>query len=273
MAGAAAGSGRRQPPSKRAARVLHALRGLYDGRSRRAAQFRYALLAFDIATIAFFVIASLVETTGWGVLLADYVIAAILTADYAARLAIARNRFRFAAHPVSVADLVVIVTLLVPALLENLAFLRVLRALRLVRSYRVVRDLRARYRFFARNQDVIDAVLNLVVFIFLVTAVVYVLQVDDNPEITSYIDALYFTVATLTTTGFGDITLTGSTGRVLAVVIMVLGVALFLRLVQTVFRPSKVVYECPDCGLSRHDGDAIHCKHCGRLLHIETEGL
>jgi voltage-gated potassium channel len=54
---------------------------------------------------------------------------------------------------------------------------------------------------------------------------------------------------------------------------MVVGVALFLRLVQTIFRPSKVKYECPDCGLSRHELDAIHCKHCGRKLRIRTEGL
>ena len=34
-----------------------------------------------------------------------------------------------------------------------------------------------------------------------------------DPAIGNYLDALYFTVATLTTTGFGDITLTGTTGR------------------------------------------------------------
>jgi voltage-gated potassium channel len=93
-----------------------------------------------------------------------------------------------------------------------------------------------------------------------------------NPSIENYVDALYFTVATLTTTGFGDITLEGDSGRLLAIVIMVFGVALFLRLVQTIFRPQKVRYECPDCGLNRHEPDAVHCKHCGRVLHIETEG-
>lgn len=80
-------------------------------------------------------------------------------------------------------------------------------------------------------------------------------------------------MTTLTTTGFGDITLVGPSGRLLAVVIMVVGVALFLRLVQTIFRPEKVHYRCPDCGLTRHDPDAVHCKHCGRVLHITSEGL
>jgi voltage-gated potassium channel len=77
----------------------------------------------------------------------------------------------------------------------------------------------------------------------------------------------------LTTTGFGDITMNDSVGRLLAVVIMVVGVALFLRLAQAIFSPRKVAYTCPDCGLTRHDPDAVHCKHCGRVLKIETEGM
>ncbi len=95
---------------------------------------------------------------------------------------------------------------------------------------------------------------------------------ERNPAIHHYVDALYFTVTALTTTGFGDITLQGVGGHLLAVLIMIFGLSLFLRLVQTIFRPEKVRYECPDCGLKRHDQDAVHCKHCGRVLHISNEG-
>jgi voltage-gated potassium channel len=161
----------------------------------------------------------------------------------------------------------------VPALIGNFTFLRLVRSLRLLRSYAVARQLRGHSRFFARNEDVIFSVLNLMVFIFVVTATVYVLQVPVNDSINNYVDALYFTITTLTTTGFGDVTLVGSTGRLLAVVIMIVGVALFIRLVQTIFRPKRTHYECPDCGLTRHELDAVHCKHCGRQLHIRTEGI
>lgn len=126
--------------------------------------------------------------------------------------------------------------------------------------------------FFARNEEVVQSIINLLVFIFVVTALVYVSQVDVNPSIRNYVDALYFTVTTLTTTGFGDITLVGSAGRLLAVLIMIFGISLFIRLAQTIFRPSKVRHVCPNCGLSRHDPDAVHCKHCGHLINIETEG-
>jgi len=46
----------------------------------------------------------------------------------------------------------------------------------------------------------------------------------------------------------------------------------FVRLAQRIFRPNKVGYTCPCCGLNRHDPDAVHCKLCGVVLNIETEG-
>ena len=46
----------------------------------------------------------------------------------------------------------------------------------------------------------------------------------------------------------------------------------FLRLAQALFRPMKVRYACPACGLERHEPDAVHCKACGQLLNIPDEG-
>jgi voltage-gated potassium channel len=107
---------------------------------------------------------------------------------------------------------------------------------------------------------------------FIMTAIVYETQHGSNPKIANYVDALYFTVTALTTTGFGDIVLEGTVGRLISVSIMIFGVSLFLRLVQVMLRPPKVEHKCPDCGLKRHDFDAVHCKACGRLLNIEDEG-
>jgi len=254
------------------ARLRKTIELLYTGRSRNAARFRYGLIAFDVCTIGFFVATAPIEPTP-GILAADFVIGSLILADFLARLWIAPNKLRMLRQLYTIADILVILSLLLaPLVAQNLAFLRVLRSLRLLHSYHVLRDLRRETPFFGRNEEVIVSSVNLGVFIFLVTALVFALQFRENPEIESYVDALYFTVATLTTTGFGDITLTGTVGRLLSVVIMVVGVALFLRLAQSIFRPQKLRHTCPDCGLSRHEPDAVHCKHCGHILKIETEG-
>lgn len=140
------------------------------------------------------------------------------------------------------------------------------------RSYHLLRELSDDYAFFKTNRDAIEATLNLFVFIFVMSAVVYVIEVNRHEQINNFVDALYFTVSTLSTTGFGDITLDDMPGRLLSILIMIVGVGLFVRLIQVIFRPPKVRHECPTCGLTRHDPDAVHCKHCGEVLHIETEG-
>ncbi|MEM1371712.1 MAG: ion transporter [Pseudomonadota bacterium] len=233
--------------------------------------FRYALLLFDLATIAFFVATSVMEKQPW-IYIVDAILAVIILADLLTRFWISYFRRRFLLQISTIADIIVITTLLLPMFLESLLFLRVLRALRLLRSYRVLSDLRREFSYFRRNEEIIQSSLSLMVFVFVMTALVFVSQVKTNPQISNYTDALYFTVAALTTTGFGDVTLQGTQGRLLSVAILLFGVALFLRLVQSIVRPAHVVHECKDCGLKRHDADAVHCKHCGRTIHIITDG-
>jgi len=247
-------------------------REIYYGESPQALIARYVFLAFDVLVVSYFVVTTFLDLYAW-IIIVDMVIGVILVIDFIGRLLAADDRSAFLTKVITVVDFIVIASLFAPALVGNFAFLRLVRSLRLLRSYAVARELRKHSRFFARNEEVIFSSLNLMVFIFVVTAIVFVLQVQVNDSINNYIDALYFTITTLTTTGFGDVILVGSAGRILSVVIMFVGVALFLRLVQTIFRPSRIHYECPDCGLTRHEPDAVHCKHCGRQLHIRTRGF
>jgi voltage-gated potassium channel len=170
------------------------------------------------------------------------------------------------------ADVAAIVSFLAPIVGEGIGFLRILRTVRLLHTYQLLARLRADSAFFRRNEELIIASVNLAVFIFIMTGFVYETQHRANDKINNYVDALYFTMAALTTTGFGDITLTGTLGHLISVVIMIFGVTLFLRLVQVLLRPDKVKHPCPVCALQRHDRDAVHCKACGTTLNIPDEG-
>ncbi|MBB4041829.1 voltage-gated potassium channel [Microvirga flocculans] len=247
------------------------LRRLYEGDSPQAHRFRYGLLVFDIATILFIVATSFLPRSPafeW----MDVAIGVIVLADFTARLVISRTPVKDLAHPMTLADAAAIVSFLAPAVGEHFGFLRILRTVRLLRTYQLLARLRADFPFFRRYEDLVIAAVNLGVFIFIMTGFVYETQHRTNAEIRNYIDALYFTIAALTTTGFGDITLRGTLGHLLSVIIMIFGVTLFLRLVQVLLRPEKVRYPCPVCGLQRHDRDAVHCKACGTILKIPDEG-
>ncbi|UIY44250.1 potassium channel family protein [Methylobacterium radiotolerans] len=195
--------------------------------------------------------------------------------DFAARLLASRAPLREFRHLITWTDLVAVASFLAPLLVEGVGFLRILRTLRMLRmlrTYHLLERLRQVSGLFRRNEDAILAATNLVVFVFTMTGIVYATQHDHNPAIQTPVDALYFTVTSLTTTGYGDITLPGPTGRLLSVFVMICGVTLFFRLAQVVFRPYKVRFSCTACGLQRHEPDAVHCKACGTLLNIHDEG-
>lgn len=249
-----------------------ALRELYRGSTPQGVRFRYALLVFDVITILFIIATSFLPTTHITDLV-DVLFGALILADFGARLFISKNRLRDLTRISTWTDIVAIVSFLAPLAGEAGGFLRVLRTLRLLRDYQVLARLRSDFGFFRRNEEVIFAVTNLAVFIFIMTAIVYETQKLRNPQIHNYADALYFTVTALTTTGFGDITLPGTMGRMITVVIMIFGVTLFFNLAKALIAPNKVRFACPTCGLQKHDIDAVHCKACGTILNIPDEGV
>ncbi|HMB73350.1 MAG TPA: ion transporter, partial [Gammaproteobacteria bacterium] len=164
-------------------------RELYYGTDESALRGRYVVLVADVTILIYFVVTTFLPFEHW-IELVDFVIAAWLLLEFVSRMLADDDRMGFVTQPLALIDIAIIASLLAPAVLGNFAFLRVLRALRVARSYVVTRRLRSRSAFFARNEEVIFSTINLLVFIFVVTAVVYVLQAETNPSINNYVDAL-----------------------------------------------------------------------------------
>jgi len=250
-------------------RFRDTLRKLYHGSTPAAFRFQVGVIVVDLMIVAFFIATPVLRETS-PFLWLDYTVAAIVAADLGARLLAANDPIRLLRQPTSWVDLFILVTLLFPETLANLGFLRILRLWSLSRSGTL-------WRRFPRSavrewRDASHAVINLLTFLLVVTGFVYTFFFRNNSGIAGYVDALYFTVATVTTTGFGDIVLPGSAGKLTAIVTMLVGISLFVRLAQAIFRPQKVYFPCPQCGLQRHDPDAVHCKACGQILKIPDEG-
>jgi len=249
-----------------------ALFWLYSGTGKWPSIFRWTMLVFDLVTIALFLIHPAIswhhgveESVGvW--LAVDIFIAAVIALDLAARFYIERHKLRFFLRLTNLADLVVAATLIVPFVAQNMVFLRVFRVVRLVRAFEFLDQRHSFSKWLHYNSFVVSKVVNLIVFIFIVSALVFVNQVGHNEKIETWLDALYFTIGTLTTTGFGDITMQGTLGRWLAIVTMVLGVTLFLQLIRAIAIGDKIHHECPACSLAMHERDAAHCRRCGANL-------
>ena len=252
-------------------RLRARIRAMYHGDSPAAVKFRLAIILIDFLVIGFFIAAPILRQAGWVFYVIDGLIAVFLMFDLAARAWAYSDIKDWLKRPVVWVDFFILATLLFPDLLGNFGFLRVLRLWTLLNSDFFWRTIGKKFDD-SRVEEATRAISALLTFVFVVTGFVYETFRGRHEGITGYLDALYFTVATLTTTGFGDITLPGNWGRVLSIVVMLTGITLFLRLAQTIVRPHKVKFPCDVCGLQKHDPDAVHCKACGVVLCIPDEG-
>ena len=237
------------------------------GRNAIAMQAAFAVV--DLAILAFFLLGPYLRSSP-SYLIVDYIIAAWIGLELMVRAVAAPSLRHWLARPLTWIDLVLLVTLLFPDALFNFAFLRVMRLWAIGQSPLLKEVLRR--AGCVSYLDVVRAVLNFLVFLFLMTGFVYTTFFYNRDGSEGFIDALYFTVATVTTTGFGDITLPGKVGKLTSVFTMIIGISLFVRLAQAIVRPHKVTFPCPRCALQRHDADAVHCKACGEVLNIPDEG-
>ncbi len=257
---------------KKRAKESRILRSLLYGRSKKSRFFNYGLLSLNLLVFSIFPLEVLYPNS-IAVISFEIFFATIFIIEYIARLWIAPKKLSYILDIFSLIDLLVIISLLAPTFIGNAAILRTMRILRITRSYHVIKIAERQYPALVHYKDIVYSVVNLLTFLFMTTTIVFVSQSPVNVNINSYIDALYFTVATLTTTGYGDITAVGTGGKLLAVLTMIIGISLFFKLAQALVRGPKAHTTCPDCGLNTHDRDASHCKHCGHVIKIDNEGF
>jgi voltage-gated potassium channel len=249
-------------------RMRDRLRQLYHGRSSASLRLQLAVAVVDLLIIAFFIATPLIRdrpTFLW----IDYGIAVIVGIEIVARMLASSNVLRLLRQPTMLIDLFILATLLFPQSLENFGFLRILRLWSL--SQRGLIWAQLRETRFREWEDTARALVNLMTFLFVVTGFIYTFFFVGRDGLEGYVDALYFTVTTMTTTGFGDIVLPGVAGKLTSIAVMIVGISLFVRLAQAVFRPNKVAFPCPQCALPRHEPDAVHCKACGHVLRIPDQ--
>jgi voltage-gated potassium channel len=246
-------------------RLRSRVRALYFGHTQRALRFQGVLLALDLLIIGFFIGSQFIAEQPW-FWIVDAAIAAFLAIDLFARLYAFGTLRRWLKYPTTWIDLIVLATLLFPMVLYNWGFLRIARLWTIVHSERFWNVL-ARGRFDdTRIEDLTKAIVTLFVFIFMAAGFTQAVFLGDHPKLNNFVDAIYFVVTSLTTTGYGDITIDTAAGRAFSVVLMITGISLFFSIAQKAFASSQKIIPCHACGLDRHEHDAKFCKACGEKL-------
>jgi voltage-gated potassium channel len=148
-------------------------------------------------------------------LLYDRVIWSVFVIDYVVRLLRSENKWTFVkTHPL---ELVAIIP-----------FDSIFRAARFVRIFRVIRLFGIGSRFLKPVYSILktnglDKLLMVAVVLLFIVPIPIVLI---EPSINTFSDALWWAVVTTTTVGYGDISPTTPMGRVLAAVLMLVGIGI-----------------------------------------------
>lgn len=252
-------------------RLRSRVRALYFGHTQSAVRFQGLLLVLDVLIIGFFIGSQFIAEQPW-FWIVDASIAGFLSIDLLARLFAFGTLRRWLKYPETWIDLIVLATLLFPAVLYNWGFLRILRLWTLVRSERFWNVLARGKWDDTYVEDLTKAITTLVVFVFLAAGVTHALFTGHHPKLNNFLDAMYFVVTSLTTTGYGDVTIDNAGGRLWSMGLMIAGISLFFSIAQKAFAPQQKIVHCIGCGLDRHDPDARHCKTCGSALAAPLRG-
>jgi voltage-gated potassium channel len=252
-------------------RLRSRVRALYFGHTQAAVRFQGLLFVLDVLIIGFFIGSQFIREQTW-FWMVDASIAGIVAIDLMARLFAFGTLRRWFKYPTTWVDLIVLATLALPTVLYNWGFLRILRLWTLVHSERFWNVLARGKWDDTYVEDIAKAVTTLVVFVFIAAGLTQALFLGHHPQLNNFIDAMYFVVTSLTTTGYGDITLSSPFGRVFTIGLMLVGISLFFTIAQKVFAPQEKIQKCAQCGLDRHGLTASYCCNCGAQLTAPLRG-
>lgn len=246
--------------------------------------FDIALLWLVAASVIIVMLESVAEfRLRHGTLLrsAEWIVTILFTIEYIVRLAVVRNRWRYATSFYGIIDLLSFLPSYVELLLPGSHYLMILRVLRLLRMFRILK--------MAHHLGEAGVLINALrasrakisVFLFGVMAIVcvegtimYLLENAKNPGFSSIPQSIYWAIVTLTTVGYGDVSPITVLGKMMASVVMLTGFAIIAvptgvvtaELGREMSLARRTIRPCPECGLQRHDPAARHCHQCGARL-------
>jgi voltage-gated potassium channel len=197
----------------------------------------------------------------------------IFVVEYLLRFWVAQDKVKYFFSLYSMVDLVAILPFLLGS--TNVGFLRIFRWFRILRLIRFIGG-RTILGYVSSEDSAIFARILFTLFsiVFVYSGLIYQVEHPINPTYGTFLDAVYFSISTITTAGLGDITPISQLGRFLTVLMLLTGIILIpwqlgdlvKRLVKTA---DQTEIACSNCGLSSHDADARFCKVCGTPLTAE----
>jgi voltage-gated potassium channel len=187
------------------------------------------LILISTITIIVETVPSIKEKYGQILLIIEWTIIVLFTIEYILRIYSAKDRKKYVSSLYGIIDLISIVPAYISLLFPPIYYLSLFRAFRIFRIFRILKLL-----VFLKEETVLikslkKSIPKIIVFLsfIIITSSIFasIMYVVEGPEngFTDIPTSMYWTIVTLTTVGYGDITPLTPIGKILASIIMICG--------------------------------------------------
>lgn len=256
---------------------------IFGSDSKTGKRFDIVLMVAIVVSILIVTCDSLVKGNLWMMrtfIILEYILTIFFTLEYIARLYCSPKPKAYALSFFGLIDLLSILPMYLGFFVKSARFMIVLRSFRLIRVFRI-------FKLFAFLQEgylLLESIrasmrkisvffLFVVIIVICLGTVMYIVEHQEpGTQFTDIPTSIYWSVVTLTTVGYGDITPTTELGRFISAFTMLLGYTIIAvptgivtaSMVQASHDAASRV--CPNCGRAGHEIEATHCKYCGSAL-------
>ena len=200
----------------------------------------------------------------------------IFTIEYFLRVYSAYSRWKYVFSFYGIVDFIAVFPSYFILFFSGTTSLFVIRAFRLLRIFRIFKLLRyleaVKVLVFVLRESrtkIIVFLTTVTIFVTFMGAVMFFIEGKEH-GFTSIPRSIYWSIVTVTTVGYGDITPQTTLGQLVASCLMIASYGI-IAIPTGIISSSFIKYQasqliCPRCQTSFHDNDARYCKLCGTGL-------
>ena len=224
-------------------------------------------------------VSAIQKTYGPILLAGEWLFTILFTIEYLLRLLSVGRPLAYATSFYGLVDLLAILPTYLSIVIPGAQYLLVIRILRVLRIFRILKLVQSLGEARLLTQALRASRRKITVFLFVVLtlvtifgALIYLIE-DPKDGYTSIPKSIYWSIVTLTTVGYGDISPKTNLGQLLSALIMIIGYGIIavptgivnVELTQAFGRKIST-QACLECSAEGHDSDAKFCKYCGAQL-------
>ncbi len=210
---------------------------------------------------------------------------ALFTVEYITRLCVAKRPLKYALSFFGIVDLLSILPAFLGLVIPHGERLMIVRTMRILRIFRILKLTRylteaqaLSEAFYVSRHKITIFLTTVLIIVLIASALMHIVEGgEEGSSFNSIPSAMYWTIITMTTVGYGDVTPSTPLGMLITSVLVLIGYSLIIvptgilsaeitasRQQSDLARASSRV--CPACKAAGHASQATFCADCGERL-------